>query len=50
MNTSNPQLEPMDQDNPSHEQILSHNKWLESLSYNFSPRADNSHLNLSNDD
>ena len=46
----NPPTSPMDQDNPSHEQILSHNKWLESLGYDFSLEANNSHLNLSDDD
>ena len=40
----------MDQDSPSQEQICSYKSWLESLDYDFTPEADNSHLNLSDDD
>ena len=51
---SNPQPNlqptPMDQNNPSHEMIISYNSWLGSLGYDFTPGVDNSHLNLSNDD
>ena len=45
-----PQPVPMDQNSPSHEQIRSHNSWLESLGYDFTLGADNSHFNLFDND
>ena len=41
---------PMDQNSLSQEQIRFHISWLESLGYDFTPGADNSHLNLFDND
>ena len=43
----------MDQDqeiHPSQEAIISHQSWLQTLGYDFTPGVDNFHLNLSDDD